>query len=101
MTDTQKSALQQLIEQWQLAAPVLQQVRDEDIRHADTKEAMRIFTGSANWAAKHRPPAAASGLVEQQRWFMRLKTTSTLAAMKNKISATLIHDSAAIQTAPN
>jgi hypothetical protein len=74
MTEFQANALRKRIKQWQQSAPVLQQVRDEDIRHADTKIAMRIFTGSADWAAKHRPPAPGSGLVEQQRWFMRLKT---------------------------
>jgi hypothetical protein len=72
MTKSQASALRDRLEQWKRAAPVLQQVRDEDIRRADTKDAMRIFTGSAAWAAKHRPPLPASGLVEQQRWFMQL-----------------------------
>jgi hypothetical protein len=74
MTESQANALRNRIQQWQRAAPVLQQVRDEDIRSADTKIAMRIFTGSAAWAAKHRPPTPASGLVEQQHWFMQLRT---------------------------
>lgn len=60
---------------WSRASVAMDSVRDADIRSANTHDAMRIFTGSATWATTHRPPSADSGLVEQQRLFMKLRTT--------------------------
>lgn len=72
MTDSEKTLARRWVHTWMEAGPELQKIRDADIRAADTAEALRIFTGSADWAAKNRPPAPSSGLVEQQRWFMKL-----------------------------
>lgn len=68
-----RETLAEYVARWQQAAPLLEEVRDADIRHADTAAAMRIFSGSATWAAAHRPPSASSGLVDQQRWFQQLR----------------------------
>ncbi len=73
MTEAEKAAIKERIAAWDRAAPVLQAVRDADIRASDTGQAMRIFSGSALWAAVHRPAPPSSGLVEQQRWFMKLR----------------------------
>ena len=73
MTDAEKAAIKECIAAWERAAPVLQQVRDEDIRAADTHQAMQLFSGSAEWAVTNRPAAPTSGLVEQQRWFMKFR----------------------------
>jgi hypothetical protein len=75
MTDVEKAALKERVAIWQSAAPLLEAQRDADIRSADTADAMRIFTGSADWAVKHRPALPISGLVEQQRWFMKIFAT--------------------------
>jgi hypothetical protein len=72
MHDSGKEAIQAYVARWQRAAPVLEKVRDADIRSANTAEAMKSYAGSANWAVAHRPSPATSGLVEQQRWFMKL-----------------------------
>jgi hypothetical protein len=69
----ERKALEAHVARWQRAAPELQKVRDADIRSANTAEAMRIFRGSATWAIHHRPAEAGSGLVEQQRWFQRVR----------------------------
>lgn len=73
MTEAERAAIKERIAQWERAAPVLQAVRDEDIRNADTAQAMRTFTGSASWAVIHRPALPTSGLVEQQRWFQKAR----------------------------
>jgi hypothetical protein len=73
VTPLEKEALRAYVARWRRAAPLLQQVRDADIRAADTAQAMSIFSGSATWAVVHRPAAPTSGLVEQQRWFMKLR----------------------------
>jgi hypothetical protein len=35
---------------------------------------MKSFTGLSELASKQRPPAPTSGLIEQQRWFLKLRT---------------------------
>ncbi|MBK8090839.1 MAG: hypothetical protein IPK32_02260 [Verrucomicrobiaceae bacterium] len=76
MTETERELTKRWMDTWAKAAPELQKVRDADIRAADTAESMQVFTGSAAWAVKHRPAAAWSGLVEQQRWFAKAALTS-------------------------
>jgi hypothetical protein len=73
MTASEKEAIRAYVSRWENATPLLQQVRDADIRAADTAQSMRIFSGSATWAVTHRPAGPTSGLVEQQRWFMKLR----------------------------
>ena len=72
MTEAEKAAIKERIAAWERAAPVLQRVRDDDIRAADTHRSMQLFAGSAEWAVRNRPAMPTSGLVEQQRWFMKL-----------------------------
>lgn len=68
--------MQAYVARWERATPILAKLREGDIRSANTAEAMRSYTGSANWAVRHRPNPATSGLVEQQRWFMTLLNRS-------------------------
>jgi hypothetical protein len=72
MTNAVKAAYKERVAAWLRATPIMQEVRDADIRAADTKEAMRAFTGLAAWAVRDCPAPPTSGLVEQQRWFMKL-----------------------------
>jgi hypothetical protein len=72
MNDAARDAIREHVAAWRRAAPVLQQVRDEDIRHAKTPAALQSFAGSALWAAEHRNLSATSGLIEQQRWFAKI-----------------------------
>lgn len=76
MTDTERKQTKRWIDAWATAAPVLQQVRDADIRSANTAASMRVFAGSALWASSNRPAEAWSGLVEQQRWFAKAAAIS-------------------------
>jgi hypothetical protein len=61
------------VRQWAEAAAVMQEVRDEDIRNADTARAMRCFGGSVEALLPSHPPEPWSGLVTQQRWFAKLR----------------------------
>ena len=76
MTEAERELTKRWVDTWAKAAPELQKVRDADIRAADTAEAMRLFTGSAEWAVVHRPALPTSGLIEQQRWFAKLAAAS-------------------------
>ena len=74
-TDVQKDeqeAIRKRIAQWERSSTRINAMRAEEIRNTSTPDAMRVFKGSALWAAKHRPAKLSSGLVEQQRWFRKL-----------------------------
>jgi len=62
------------VRQWMAATPVLQEVRDKDIQHADTARAMKCFSGAVLAALPKHPPQPWSGLVEQQKFFRKLRT---------------------------
>ena len=73
MTPLEKEALRAYVARWQRAAPLLQQVRDADIRAADTVAMIACCNLLFRDALKHHPPLPDSGLVEQQRWFKKLR----------------------------
>ena len=73
MTATEKEALRAYVARWKRAAPLLQQVRDADIRAADTASMIACSNLLFRDALKHSPPQMDSGLVEQQRWFGKLR----------------------------
>jgi hypothetical protein len=58
---------------WQTAGPVLEGLRAEAIRNSDTAAAIEQLSDAFESALLHYPPAATSGLVEQQRIFARLR----------------------------
>lgn len=61
------------IRQWREATPVLEALREEDIRRADTARALECFRGMVLALLPSHPPSSSSGLVEQQRWFRKLR----------------------------
>jgi hypothetical protein len=60
------------VETWQNAGIALDQIRQQDIRNADTFKAMRVFTGAVSSHLAKAQPRVTSGLVEQQAWFQKL-----------------------------
>ncbi len=67
----QREQIRERIAQGKRAAPVLERVRREDIRRADTGRAMEQLNGFVLAHARRVPPRPTSGLVEQQRVFQR------------------------------
>jgi len=59
--------------QWRRAGEVMEKVQAEEIRTADTAQAMRALTGAVLAELQRRPAEPTSGLVEQQRWFRKLR----------------------------
>jgi hypothetical protein len=72
MDEREKQRVRQWIRNWEAAAPVLQRLRDEAIRNADTAAAIEQLSDAYESARRHWTPPTTSGLVEQQRWFARL-----------------------------
>ena len=56
---------------WQEAGPALERVRCEELRRLDPQQAIALLCGPADYRSPPRLPRPTSGLVEQQRWFMK------------------------------
>ena len=71
MTRTEKGQMRKWVQCWQKVGPILERERREDIRNADTKKFVRLFSGLTKSLQADRPYIRGSGLVEQQAWFKR------------------------------
>ncbi len=76
MDELEEQRVRQWIRNWEEAAPVLERLRDEAIRHSDPAKAIEQLSDAFESARRHHPPATTSGLVEQQRLFARLRPKS-------------------------
>jgi hypothetical protein len=54
-----------------LAGTELERIRREELRNLDTYRAIELLCGNADYTTPPRAPRPTSGLVEQQRWFMK------------------------------
>ena len=73
MTHKDNEFLKARVRQWNVAIPVMQGIRDSDIQSADTARALAFFRGAVLAALRIKPPLPWSGLVEQQRWFSKVR----------------------------
>ena len=60
------------VKTWQEAGPRLERVRREELRRLDPQRAIALLCGEADYTVPPRAPRPTSGLVEQQRWFMKM-----------------------------
>ncbi|MGI8601690.1 MAG: hypothetical protein ACR2OZ_01690 [Verrucomicrobiales bacterium] len=72
MTDEERELTKRWVETWKRAGPLLQAIRDEEIRAAKTADAFTAFASLSEHWIRTNPPLPSSGLVEQQRWFRKL-----------------------------
>ncbi len=72
MNESEKEDIRRWLAGWQTAGPTLERLRAEAIRNSDTAAAIEQLSDAFESALRHYPPAATSGLVEQQRIFARL-----------------------------
>jgi hypothetical protein len=70
-TDPQKAPARSWMENWRTIAPILEKLRLDSIRRADTAAAIEAFHLAYQSARLRCPSRRSSGLVEQQRWFKR------------------------------
>jgi hypothetical protein len=61
------------IETWRRADAALQAVRHRELRDLDGRQGIALLVGPADYHAEPRLARASSGLVEQQRWFMKAR----------------------------
>jgi hypothetical protein len=56
---------------WKLAGADLERLHRQELRELDTYRAIARLCGPADYTRPPRAPRPSSGLVEQQRWFMK------------------------------
>jgi hypothetical protein len=59
------------VQAWRAAAPELERLRREELRRLDPQRAIALLCGPADYRVPPRAPRPFSGLVEQQRWFLK------------------------------
>jgi len=57
---------------WEQAGQDLEKLRREELRRLDPYKAIALLCFPADYTVPPRAPKPTSGLVEQQRWFMKL-----------------------------
>jgi hypothetical protein len=58
---------------WRSAGKALERVRRDELRALDGRRALALLTGPADYRQEPRKARPSSGLVEQQRWFMKAR----------------------------
>ena len=56
------------VRRWKHLGPILERLRDEEVRQADTPTAIQIFHQAFRIALRDLPPRESSGLLEWQRY---------------------------------
>lgn len=59
------------VETWRLAGVDLARIHRKELRELDTYRAIELLCGPADYTRPPRAPKPYSGLVDQQRWFMK------------------------------
>lgn len=72
MDEMKEQRVRQWIANREAAAPILERLRDEEIRNTYTAAAIEALSDAYESARRHWTPPPTSGLVEQQHWFARL-----------------------------
>jgi len=66
----------QLVLNWIEVGPLLEMQREKDVRKNDVFGAFSFFAGMVLRELEKCPATAESGLIEQQRWFQKLRDTA-------------------------
>ena len=61
------------IQAWRSAGQALERVRRDELRALDGRKALALLTGPADYRKEPRKARTSSGLVEQQKWFMKAR----------------------------
>lgn len=70
-TPEQIAVAQRWVDTWKLAGADLERIRRKELRELDTYRTIELLCGPADYTHPPRAPKPFSGLVEQQRWFMK------------------------------
>ena len=74
--DKDRELLRHWVETWRRAGPELEEIRRRELQALDTREAIRQLFGASESLFRNQPRRTTSGLVEQQAWFAKLRSTN-------------------------
>lgn len=63
----------QWVRTWQQAGEALAKVKRRELREYDYAQHQQAIDEMLQWAWEHRVERSTSGLVEQQRWFVKMR----------------------------
>ena len=63
----------QWVENWNRVGTILEQIEAEALRSPDYEAGLADFVQMLDWCCKNNEPKNESGLVEQQRFFMKAR----------------------------
>jgi hypothetical protein len=61
------------VQAWREAGPALEEIRRRELRELDVTRAIGLLCGPADYRVPPRAPKPTSGLIEQQRIFMKAR----------------------------
>jgi len=73
MDQNERALYQQRVRAWQLAEPVLDEMRRADIRDSDMNGIRAVIPTAEMFRRLGVEVSAETGLVEQQKWFTKLR----------------------------
>ena len=68
-----KENMKKWIEGWRKAAKALKEIKRRELRAYDYQENKAVIDGMLQWACDHPKARLGSGLVDQQRFFLKKK----------------------------
>ena len=68
-----KNDMKPWVENWKRVGPILEQIKAEELRAADYHKELAGLLPMCDLACDHAEPSKTSGLVEQQRLFMKMR----------------------------
>lgn len=73
MTTGEREKIGRWVKTWKRAGSALQKVKQQELHSYDYSKNWALVDSMLQWACDHRQPRLSTGLVEQQRLFMKLK----------------------------
>jgi hypothetical protein len=73
MDEAEKARVKEWVEAWRRAGPQLERMRREELRAFRYEDHVEAIEGLLDAAARQAEPRPSSGLVEQQRWFQKVR----------------------------
>jgi len=73
MSPTDRKKIQMWVDTWKRAGPALEAVKRRELRLYDYDKNRALMDDMLQWACDHRRIRLTSGLVEQQRIFMKMR----------------------------
>lgn len=73
MINENKNQLALWLKQWKQTDKALQIVKAKELKEYDYQKNLPIINGMLQWACDHARPCLTSGLIEQQKFFQKLR----------------------------